>query len=197
MKMLRYQMQLWHQILMSLGPTSMSSSSDSIWVDTSRVGSNSFRFELIATNLFTLSFVSLLRFLVCVFPNNDQLCSDAAEVNGIWSITDATGDTASELHSPFHQVAAETCSAETQTASPFQSPSFAQNLARLPNTLPLSRWRCCADADMTEYAPSICSSSRFAPWCSGCSMYTAACGFYAKFTPIVDEFSNGTLFWFE
>jgi len=60
------------------------SSSDSSWVLTSWVGSNSFRFDRIATSLSTRSLVSLLRSLVCVIPNIDQFRSDAADVGGIW-----------------------------------------------------------------------------------------------------------------
>jgi hypothetical protein len=36
-----------------------------------------------ATNFSTLVFVSLLRALMCVFPNKDQLQSEAADVGGI------------------------------------------------------------------------------------------------------------------
>ena len=57
----------------------------------------------------TLVLVSLLRALVCVFPNKDQLRSEATDVGGIWRMMAATGERASESQSPFHQVADEIC----------------------------------------------------------------------------------------
>jgi hypothetical protein len=44
-----------------------------------------------ATNHSTLVLVSLLRALVCVFPNKDP---EAADVDGIWRMMKATGEKA-------------------------------------------------------------------------------------------------------
>ena len=48
-------------------------------------------------------------FGVYVFPNKDQLLSEAADVSGIWRMKEATGERASDPQSPFHQVADEIC----------------------------------------------------------------------------------------
>ncbi|XP_055745728.1 leucine-rich repeat-containing protein 59-like isoform X3 [Salvelinus fontinalis] len=89
----------------------------------------------------TLVLFSLLRALVCVFPNKDQLRTEAADVGGIWRMMEATGERASDPQSPFHQVADEICWHDCHIASPSQSPCLEVYFVRLPRTLPLSRPR--------------------------------------------------------
>ena len=77
--------------------------------DGSLSGSKSLKFARMDTNFSTLVLVSLLRALVCVFPNKDQLHSEVADVGGIWRMMEATGKRASIQQSPVHQVADEIC----------------------------------------------------------------------------------------
>ncbi|MEX5606378.1 hypothetical protein, partial [Pseudomonas syringae] len=69
--------------------------------------SKSLKFAWMATNVSTLVLVRLLRNLVCVFPNKDQLRSEAADVGGILRMMEATEERLSDPQSPFHQVADE------------------------------------------------------------------------------------------
>ena len=78
---------------------------------------------------------------VCVFPNKDQLRSEAADVGGIWRMMEATGERASDPQSPFYQVADEICWHDCHIASPSQSLCLEVYFARLPRTLPSSRPR--------------------------------------------------------
>ena len=56
------------------------------------------------------------------------------DVGGIWSITEAIGDMASDAHKPCHHVVAVICSADAHTPAPFHRPFFDLNFAKLAIT---------------------------------------------------------------
>ena len=121
--------------------------------------SKSLKFARMANNLSTLVLVSLLRALVCLFANKDQLRSELAD-DGFWRMMEATVEKSSDPQSPLHQVTDEICWHDCHIASPSQSSCLEVYFARLPRTLPTSRPRWRDTVVMTPWALLISAPDR-------------------------------------
>ena len=145
-------------------------------------GSKSHKFAWMDTNFSTLVLVSLLHAMVCVFPNKDQLCSEAADVGGIWMVMEATGERASDPQSPFYQVADEICWHDCHIASPSQKPLLGSVLRQTAKILDLIQAKVARHgSDDTIGLVDLCTRQDALASILGSNMYAAACmGFRQK-----------------